>query len=92
MTTTITDRMIRSTDTPHTASVRPDTYWTVTWLPKTVLTRNQALTAITLAETIATQPCEPGNPVRDAIDTWAAELGMTTTEAITLATQPPDTQ
>ena len=48
----ITDEAMTSDTTPH--STRPaGNGWTVTWLPGRVLTRNQAITAMVLAETVA---------------------------------------
>jgi hypothetical protein len=48
----ITDEAMTSDTTPH--STRPARNgWAVTWLPGRVLTRNQAITAMVLAETVA---------------------------------------
>lgn len=48
----ITDEAMTSDTTPH--STRPDgDGWAVTWLPGRVLNRNQAITAMVLAETVA---------------------------------------
>ena len=47
MTLTITDRIIRSLDTRHTASCRPGAAeWQVTWLPGRILTQDQAVAAM----------------------------------------------
>jgi hypothetical protein len=48
----ITDDAMTSDTAPH--STRPDgDSWAVTWLPGQVLTRNQVITAMVLAETVA---------------------------------------
>lgn len=50
---------IRITDEPMTSDTTPDSArahgdgWALTWLPGRVLTRNQAITAMVLAETVA---------------------------------------
>ncbi len=48
----ITDEAMTSDTTPH--STRPaGNGWTVTWLPGPALTRNQAITVMVLADTVA---------------------------------------
>ncbi len=49
--------------------------WRVTWLPERLLGRNQAITAMTLAEAFA--PGTHHRPAPAAIAAWAGELGMT---------------
>lgn len=48
----ITDEAMTSDTPPHSARAEGDG-WAVTWLPGRVLTRNQATTAMLLAETVA---------------------------------------
>ena len=64
----ITDQAMTSDTTPH--STHPaGNGWAVTWLPGRVLTRNQAITAMVLAETVAdglgTTPTSGGFSSRD---------------------------
>ena len=63
----ITDQAMTSDTTPH--STHPaGNGWAVTWLPGRVLTRNQAITAMVLAETVAdgvTTPTNGGCSSRD---------------------------
>jgi hypothetical protein len=74
--------------TRHTAAVLPGvtveggpTAWGVTWLPGRLLTRNQAVTAMTIAEVVAEHDA-PGDPLRAGhrlwahLESWAAELGI----------------
>jgi len=51
VTLTITDQMIRSADTAHSAW-RSGDGWQVTWLPGRVLGRNDASAAMMLAEAV----------------------------------------
>ena len=68
----ITDEAMTSDTTPH--STRPDGHgWAVTWLPGRVLTRNQAITAMMLAETVAGHHTGQRWPF---IESWANELGI----------------
>ena len=76
----ITDQAMTSDTTPH--STHPaGNGWAVTWLPGRVLTRNQAITAMVLAETVA-----DGVDHTDKrwlfIEGWANELGMTGADAV----------
>ncbi|NED95848.1 hypothetical protein G1H11_11050 [Phytoactinopolyspora alkaliphila] len=62
--------------------------WEVTWLPDRVLSRNEAITAVTFAETVASVPAEsdlrPGLPVWPVLAAWAGELGLTPAAAVAL--------
>ena len=57
MSTKITDTEMRSDATPHTATARrvpgEPTLWSVTWLLGLALNRDQSITAMTIAETLA---------------------------------------
>lgn len=87
--TTITDELMTSARTSHTAQYSPEAAadgqgaWVVSWLPQRLLTRNQAITAMTIAET-ATEA--DGDYVRmwPHIIGWAAELCVDAHEAIRL--------
>ena len=77
----ITDEAMTSDTTPH--STRPDgNGWAVTWLPGRVLTRNQAITAMVLAETVAGGIGDHTDKRRLFIEGWADELGITGADAV----------
>lgn len=82
MAMTITDDRMTS-DTPHRAARNPEHQgvWGVSWLLGRTLTRNQAITAMTLAETVAT-----GDLTSERtwlfIDGWAEELGLAGATAV----------
>lgn len=85
MSTRITDTAMSSTSTDHTARrTHPAGQWRVSWLPSRILTRNEAATAMTIAEVVASRPA-PGNRIWSALTAWAAELDLSTDEAATLA-------
>lgn len=71
----VTDALMNSASTPHVAHRQGNGTWHVSWLPDRTLTRDQALTAMKLAEAIDTG-LERGNRHWPNIDGWAAELGM----------------
>jgi hypothetical protein len=80
MALTINDRSMTSDRTPHAARRTPgEQQWEVSWLPGRRVTRNQAITAMTLAE--ATSPADR-NRLSPHIQGWAAELGMTADQAV----------
>jgi hypothetical protein len=74
---------IACTTSPHTAwrISAPDNpqCWRVTWLPGRRLTRNQAVTAMTLAEVLASGT-HPDKVATAQLGAWAAELGLNPTE------------
>jgi hypothetical protein len=81
----ISDELITSTDTPHMAWRRPDAAagergaWVVSWLPLQLLTKQQALAAMMLAQA-ASRGIRPDDQQR--VEGWAHELGLTGSEAI----------
>ena len=76
----ITDKAMTSDTTPH--STCPDGVgWAVTWLAGRILTRNQAITAMVLAETVAGGLGDHTDKRWLFIETWANELGMTGADA-----------
>jgi len=95
MSLTITDEAMRSPDTPHTARHRGDGTWEVSWLPKrTQLDRNQAISAMSIAEWVGQIPADAGPEAYSEtfwvnIDGWAAELGLTGPDAVARASEPP---
>lgn len=97
MATKISDSEITSDLTRHTAKAWPvpdePTGWSVTWLPGRNLTRNQAITAMTIAEAVvahADDLADSGSRWWLHIDQWAAELGITGPEAVANASRPPE--
>jgi hypothetical protein len=84
MALTIANDRITSDQTEHTAELRhyeAGDAWRVSWLPKRLMDRNAAITAITLAEQV------DRNGLWDCrssanIDAWAAELGLSGPQAI----------
>lgn len=62
-------------------------HWRVSWLPGRVLTRNQAITAMTLAEAVVTMQDEGAtldicHRLWPHVDNWARELGLTGPDAM----------
>lgn len=93
------DRMSAHT-TPHWAVPcdRSDQYgmWGVSWLLGRSLGRNQAITAMTIAETVATvhlegtrRPIDFSHRMLSYVVSWAAELGLTGADALMRASEPP---
>lgn len=91
---TITGTVMRSTDTRHTARFMGDG-WEVSWLPGRALDRNQAVTAMTIAETVAKggtpgHDLMSGDPLWPHIDGWAEELGLSGPTAVGRASRSPE--
>lgn len=91
----IDDDMMTSDATTHTARAWPVpgelTLWSVTWLPGRALTRDQAITAMTIAEVVAENPelwDDPDHRMWLFVDGWAAEVGLLGTRAVELASAP----
>src|SRR5438093_1562945 len=100
MALTITDQVMRSTATQHNACRLPTEanpaadVWAVSWLPKRRLTRDQAVTAMTIAEEVGRIPADAGPEAYDTrfwalVDSLAAELGLAGPDAVTKASEPP---
>jgi hypothetical protein len=92
MSITITGTLMTSDQTRHTAAWSQHAAadgqgaWVVSWLPgRRLLTRDQAITAMTLAEVVATQDVAT-DPWRLHVEGWAAELGLTAQQAVGLLT------
>jgi hypothetical protein len=89
MALTITDREMRSPDTRHTATA----FWSVTWLPGRNLTRDEAITAMTIAEVVGQVPAKGTTRYISwliQLEGWAAELGLSAATAIARSSEPPD--
>ncbi|NDL60992.1 hypothetical protein [Phytoactinopolyspora mesophila] len=80
------DHMISRASTHHARRVHGHD-WEVSWLPEQQLTRNDAITAMTLAEIVATKTAAGGlscdDPDWSLIDALASELGLTGPAAVT---------
>jgi hypothetical protein len=88
---TIHDRTMTSDSTSHAARLAPGAqhHWEVSWLPGRRLTRDEAITAITLAEVCSTPAPPERSPLWPRIQGWASELGITADHAITRITALP---
>jgi hypothetical protein len=85
MTLTITDHAITSDVTGHTAqrmNWQADAGWRVSWLPDRLLTQNEAITGMTIAE-------HAGEVSSPLLRILADELGLVPREAVRLAAAPP---
>ena len=92
MTLIINDTSMTSDHTAHTAWQAPDKNgWEVSWLPGQILDRNSAITAMTLADAAAERDLGEGNRLWPHIQSWAGELGLTAHDAVSRASQPPET-
>jgi hypothetical protein len=91
MTLTIQDDNISSDHTRHTARLAPghEHAWQVSWLPGRLMDRNTAITAMTLAEVVATEEVKPGHRLWLHVGGWSAELGLTAPDALTWISRPP---
>jgi hypothetical protein len=95
---TITEGCMISDTTPHIARAWPvpgePTTWSVTWLPGRCLTRDQAITAMTIAEVVAEhevarKPLELDLAWWGHLCGWAEELGLTGAVAVVKAAEEP---
>lgn len=80
----ITDKIMRSDATPHSAELHhfeAGDAWRVSWLPRRLMDRNAAITAMTLAEQIDRNGLWDYRNSAN-IEAWAAELGLTGPQAI----------
>jgi len=90
MTLTIYDTTMSSDQTAHTARQAPGSQhlWEVSWLPGQALDRNSAITAMTLADLAGEQDLNERHHLWPFIQGWAAELGLTRSDAINRVTRP----
>ena len=90
MTLTINDTTMTSDQTAHTARQAPGRQhlWEVSWLPGRLLDRNSAITAMTLADQAGNAGLNERHRLWPFIESWAAELGLTGSDAISRASQP----
>lgn len=89
----ITSQRMTSSETSHHAERSPDRAanghgaWIVSWLPLRALTRDQAITAMTLAETVNSDH-DQLHRMWPHVDGWAAELQLKPEDAQRLARDP----
>jgi hypothetical protein len=90
MTLTINDTTMTSDQTAHTARLVAGRQhlWEVSWLPGRALDRNSAITAMTLADHASEPDLTERHRLWPFIQSWAAELGLTGSDAINQASQP----
>jgi hypothetical protein len=75
MALSIADTAMTSDLTRHSAR-HSSGEWRVSWLPGRTVDRNQAVTALSIAETVAQKPSlSPGDRGWPVVKAWAAELG-----------------
>ncbi len=94
MALTITDKIMRSDVTPHTAELRhfdAGDAWRVSWLPQRLMDRDAAITAMSLADLVS---ADGGIGLSDdrrwpEVDDLAAELGLSGPNAVARASEPP---
>lgn len=88
MAITITDERMTSDQTCHKARHSPyaaadgQGAWIVSWLPLRLLDRNQAITALTLAEVVATRELPSESRWWPVVNAWAAELSLSGADAV----------
>lgn len=87
----ITDTRMTSDKTTHSASLvdAERGLWRLSWLPGRIVTRNQAITGMTLAESLK-HDLRPQDSRWQVLDQWASELGLTGANAVVLASAPAD--
>ena len=89
MTLTISDTTMTSDQTAHLASLAPGSQhlWEVSWLPGRALDRNSAITAMILADHASEPDLNERHRLWPFIESWAAELGLTGSDAINQASE-----
>ena len=87
MTVTINDTTMTSDQTAHTArqASASQHLWEVSWLPGKALDRTSAITAMTLAGHAGEADLNEQHHLWPFIESWAAELGLTGSDAINRA-------
>ena len=90
MTLTINDTTMTSDQSAHTARLASGSHhlWEVSWLPGRVLDRNSAITAMTLADIASETGPNERHQLWPFIQGWAAELGLTGSDAINRTSRP----
>jgi hypothetical protein len=75
----------------HTARITPGSQyaWEVSWLPGRHLNRDEAITAMVIADTTANGEVHPGHRSWPHVQGWADELGMTGPQVLERVAGPP---
>ncbi|MGH3876045.1 MAG: hypothetical protein ACRDSK_03310 [Actinophytocola sp.] len=77
---------VMTTTSGHTARAvderEPYGRWRVSWLPGRTVSRNQATTALVLAEFVTAGATRPAHRHWPHVQGWAAELDLTGAEAV----------
>jgi hypothetical protein len=91
MALTILDDTMTSDRSTHSARLTPgeEHVWEVSWLPGRHLSRNNAITAMMLADVIGPGDTHAGHRLWGHVESWAAELGMTGPDVLAQTTNPP---
>jgi hypothetical protein len=85
----ITGTFMSSPATPHTARPSGDG-WEVSWLPGQTLTRNEAITAMVIANVVGDRGVGLAeDPIWPHLDGWAGELGLSGADAVVRVSEPP---
>jgi hypothetical protein len=86
----ITETTITSDQSTHTASQTPGRPrgWQVSWLPGQTFDRDTATTAMILADIAGKRDLRHGHRLWPVVERWAADLGLTGSDAIIQAAQP----
>jgi hypothetical protein len=87
----ILDDSMSSDHSPHTARLASGEQqaWEVSWLPGRRLDRNEAVTAMVLADTTGNSGVHPGHRAWPHIENWAGKLGMTGSQVLDRVAGPP---
>jgi hypothetical protein len=90
MTLIINDTTMTSDQTAHIARMAPGRQhlWEVSWLPGRTVDRNSAITAMTLADLTGQRDLDERHQLWPFIQGWAAELGLTGSDAIDRVSRP----
>jgi hypothetical protein len=90
MTLTSTATTITSDQTAHTARLAPGSQhlWEVSWLPGQALDRASATNAMIVADLARDADLNEQHHLWPFIQSWAAGLGLTGSDAISRAAQP----
>ena len=90
MTLTSTATTMTSDQTTHTARLAPGSQhlWEMSWLPGQALGRTSAMNAMIVADLASDADLTERHHLWPFIHSWAAELGLTGSDAISRASQP----
>ena len=91
MTLATTGTTMTSDQSAHTARLAPGSQhlWEVSWLPGRALDRTSAMNAMIVADLASDADLNDRHHLWPFIQSWAAEFGLTASDAISRAAQPP---